>query len=160
MLERLDSDTRTVVVEAAREEAQALGSATIEAEHLLLALAGDEDSPTGRLLADAGLGRIGLLAALERESERSLAAVGVDIRDYPQRSTPTSPRLRPRLAASSKRALEWALRTAVARNDRRIRSPHILLGILRADIGTVPRAFALADTDRAELATRTEQLLD
>ena len=97
LFDRPDADTRSAVVEAAREEAQALGSATIEAEHLLLALAGDEDSATGRLLADAGLARDGLLAALERESERSLAAVGVDIRDYAPSSAPTNPRLRPRL---------------------------------------------------------------
>ena len=159
LFDRPDADTRSAVVEAAREEAQALGSATIEAEHLLLALAGDGDSATGRLLADAGLARDGLLAALERERERSLAAVGVDIRDYAPSSTPTNPRLRPRLAASSRRALEWALRTAIARNDRRLRSPHVLLGILRADIGTVPRALALADIDRLELAARAEQLL-
>jgi D-alanyl-D-alanine carboxypeptidase len=160
MFDRPDADTRAAVVDAAREEAQSFGSATIEAEHLLLALAGDEDSPTGRLLADSGLGRAGLLAALERESERSLATVGVDIRDYAPSTAPSSPRLRPRLAASSRRALEGALRTAIARNDRRLRSPHVLLGILRADIGTVPRALALVDVDRLELARRAEQLLD
>jgi ATP-dependent Clp protease ATP-binding subunit ClpA len=160
MFDRPDVDTRAAVVDAAREEAQSLGSATIEAEHLLLALAGDEDGPTGRLLADSGLGRDGLLAALERESERSLAAVGVDLRDYAPSCAPSSPRLRPRLAASSRRALEWALRTAIARNDRRIRSPHLLLGILRADIGTVPRALALVDVARLELARRAEELLD
>jgi ATP-dependent Clp protease ATP-binding subunit ClpA len=160
MFDRPDADTRAAVVGAAREEAQALGSATIEAEHLLLALAGDQDSPTGRLLAHSGLARDGVLAALERESARSLAAVGVDIHDYAPSSASSSPRLRPRLAASSKRALEWGLRTAIARNDLRIRSPHLLLGILRADIGTVPRALALADIDRLDLATRAERLLD
>ena len=117
MFDRPDTDTRAEVVEAAREEAQALGSATIEAEHLLLALAGDRDGPTGRLLADCGLARDGVLEALERESARSLAAVGVDIHDVAPSSASSSPRLRPRLAASSKRALEWGLRTAIARND-------------------------------------------
>jgi ATP-dependent Clp protease ATP-binding subunit ClpA len=160
MFERLDTDARVAVVGAAREEALALASASIEAEHLLLALAGDEDTATGRLLADAGLDREGLLEALDRESERSLAAVGVDLRAFAPREPPSRSRLRPRLAASSKRALEQALRAAIARNDHRISSPHLLIGILRADIGTVPRALASVDVDRVELATRVEQLLD
>jgi ATP-dependent Clp protease ATP-binding subunit ClpA len=160
MFERLDTDARVAVVGAAREEAQALGSASIEAEHLLLALAGDGDSETGRLLADAGLDRESVHGALERENERSLAAVGVDIRDLAPAEPSSRPRHRPKLAASSRRALEWALRTAIGRNDRRISSPHLLIGILRADIGTVPRALAIADVDRVELAARAERLLD
>jgi ATP-dependent Clp protease ATP-binding subunit ClpA len=160
MFERLDTDARVAVVHAAGEEARALGSAGIEAEHLLLALAGDGDSETGRLLADVGLDREGVHDALARESERSLAAVGVDIRALAPGEPASSPRHRPKLAASSKRALEWALRTAIGRSDHRISSPHLLIGILRADIGTVPRALALADIDRAELAARVERLLD
>ena len=82
MLERFVKDVRRVVVRAAEEEAQGLGSGTVEAEHLLLALAADEDGPAGRLLADSGLGHDALLAALERETERSLAAVGVAAGDF------------------------------------------------------------------------------
>jgi ATP-dependent Clp protease ATP-binding subunit ClpA len=160
MFERLDTDARAAVVQAALEEARALGCSTIEAEHLLLALAGDQDGPTGRMLAESGLDRAGVLDALERESERSLAAVGVALRDFSPGDASPSPRIRPRLAASSKRALEWALRSAIARNDRRISPPHLLLGILRADIGTVPRALETVDIDRDELATRAARLLD
>jgi D-alanyl-D-alanine carboxypeptidase len=36
---------------------------------------------------------------------------------------------------------------------------HLLLGILRAEIGTVPRALALAGIDRAHLVLRVEQAL-
>jgi len=35
----------------------------------------------------------------------------------------------------------------------------VLLGILRADVGTVPRALALAGIDRAGLAERTRRAL-
>lgn len=158
MFEQFAKDVRRVVVRAAEEEAQALGSSTVEAEHLLLVLAADEPSPVGRLLADSGLDREGVLAALERETERSLAAVGVAISDFAQ--APTAPRRSPRFAASSKRALERSLRVAHARSDRAITPPHLLVGILRADNGTVPRALAAVEVDRFALSTQAERLLD
>jgi len=159
MIERFTRDVRATVVRAAHEEAREAGAASVEAEHLLLALAADGGTPSGRLLADAGLDRDGLRQALEREAERSLAAVGVAVADFAL--PPTPPRLRrgPRLAASAKRALERAVRTAVARGERRISPPHLLVGILRADIGTVPRALAAAEVDRVALLTRAEGLL-
>ena len=159
MLERFAKDVRAAVLRAANEEAQRLGSASVEAEHLLLALAADESSPIGRLLADCGLEHGGVRAALERETESSLAAVGVALGDFALPEAPTSPRRSPRLAASSKRALERAARMAIARGHRRITAAHLLLGVLRADVGTVPRALAVAGVDRIPLATRVESLL-
>ena len=159
MPEQFVKDIRRVVVRAAEEEAKGLGSATVEAEHLLLALAADEDAPAGRLLADGGLDHGALLAALERETERSLAAVGVTLTDYaPPRPTP--PRRKPSFAASSKSALHRTVQVAVSRKDRRVTAPHLLVGILRADIGTVPRALEAVEVDRAQLLTRAERLLD
>lgn len=158
MFERFVKDVRRVVLRAAEEEAQELASATVEAEHLLLALTADEDSSVGRLLAGSGLDRDGLHAALERETERSLAAVGVSLTDFGPLG-PTAPRRQPRFASSSKAALERTLHVAVAHKDRRITSAHLLVGILRADIGTVPRALAAAEVDRVELLARAERLL-
>jgi len=159
MLERFAKDVRAAVLRAANEEAQRLGSASVEAEHLLLALAADESSPAGRLLADHGLDHDGVRAALERETESSLAAVGVALGDFAFPDAPTSRRRSPKLAASSKRALERAAHMAIARGHRRITAGHLLLGILRADVGTVPRALAGAGVDRIPLATRVESLL-
>jgi hypothetical protein len=48
----------------------------------------------------------------------------------------------------------------VARENRHIGAPHLLVGVLRADVGTVPRALAAAEIDRVELATRAEALMD
>lgn len=160
MFERFVKDARRAVIHASQVEAQELGSATIEAEHLLLALAADEASPTGRLLAEIGLDHDGVRAALERETERSLAAVGVGIGEYVLPDTPTAPRRSPRFAASSKRALERAVRVAAGRRDRHVGATHLLLGILHADVGTVPRALAAVDVDRVALLTRAERLLD
>jgi hypothetical protein len=98
--------------------------------------------------------------ALERETERSLAAVGVGVGEYALPDTPTPPRRSPRFAASSKRALERAVRVAAVRRDRHVGAPHLLLGILGADIGTVPRALAAVGVDRVALLTRAERLLD
>ena len=60
----------------------------------------------------------------------------------------------PRMAASAKTALDRAVRAAAARRHRRIAAGHILLGVLQAEAGTVPRALALAGVDRTELRQR------
>ncbi len=160
MFERIAADARRVVLRAAEEEAAALGSSTLEAEHLLLAIAADPGWPAGALLAEQGLDRDGVLEALERETERSLAAVGVAASDFALKGPPPAPRRRPRFAASAKRTLERAVRTAVARGDRRVTAEHLLVGLLRADLGTVPRALDAAGLDRVALAVRAERLLD
>lgn len=160
MFERFTQDARAVVARAANEEAARQGASRVEAEHLLLALAAGPESPTTRLLADAGLDHDGVLAALERETERSLAAVGIAAGDFALGPARRAPHRSPRFATSAKQALERSLRVAVARGDRRIVAPHLLLGVLRAEAGTVPRALAAADVDPVALATRTEQVLD
>ncbi len=159
MFERIAADARRVVLQAGEHEAQALGSATVEAEHLLLALAALPGSGAAALLAEHGLDHDGVLEALERETERSLAAVGVAAGDLALQGPPPAPRRRPRLAASAKRALERAVRTAAARGDRRVGGEHLLIGVLRADLGTVPRALDAAGVDRVALASRAERLL-
>jgi D-alanyl-D-alanine carboxypeptidase len=58
----------------------------------------------------------------------------------------------PNFGTSAKRALERAVRAAEARRDRRITPQHIALGVLKAGHGTVPRALAIADVDRAALS--------
>jgi ATP-dependent Clp protease ATP-binding subunit ClpA len=145
MFNRFVKDARNVVGDAS-DVARENGSTTTEAEHLLLAVA-RADSPAARVLAEHGLDYEGLLAALERETERSLAAVGVAAeagRFSPWVSGPN-------FGTSAKRALERALRAAEARGDRRITSQHIALGVLKADVGTVPRALQIAEVDRRAL---------
>ena len=145
MFERFTRDARQVV-KSAETLAGGLGSPTIEAEHLLLALADCQP-----VLADFGLDHDGVLAALDEERARSLHAVGISAADF---DLPHAPPTRPRIAASSKLALERAVRAAVARSDKRIAGRHLLLGVLAADAGTVPRALAFAGIDRQELRDR------
>jgi D-alanyl-D-alanine carboxypeptidase len=145
MFERFTRDARQVV-KSAETLASGLGSPTVEAEHLLLALAARQP-----VLAEFGLDHDGVLAALDEERVRSLLAVGISAADF---DLPPAPLTRPRFAASSKLALERAVRAAVARSDKRIAGRHLLLGVLAADAGTVPRALAFAGIDRQELRDR------
>ena len=143
MFERLTADARAVVIRAAQEEASRCGAEKIEVEHLLLALTLDAGN-AGTLLAGVGLDHDAVRAALETEVEQSLAAVGVSLSafDLPPATAPGAGRAR--LGTSAKLALERAVRAAVARGDRRIDSAHLLLGLLRAQSGTIPRSLAIA----------------
>jgi ATP-dependent Clp protease ATP-binding subunit ClpA len=154
MFERFTKSARVVVTHA-ETEARALGSRTIEAEHLLLSLTRDEGTPLQRVLAEAGLDHDAVRHALDAELERSLVAGGISPSDFDVARIPPQSTRRPRFATSAKLALERALRAAVARNDRRIEAAHLLLGILRAEAGTVPRALEAANVDRHALATAT-----
>jgi ATP-dependent Clp protease ATP-binding subunit ClpA len=157
MFERF-ARTARAVSERAQDEARALASPAVEAEHLLLALARLEAGPAARALRGAGLGHEDLLDALDAEQRLSLAAVGVALEAYdlPLRAVVD----RPRWATSAKLALERALAAASARGDRRIEPAHLLLGVLAAREGTVPRALAFVDVDPRALASAAEAELD
>ena len=152
MFNRFTGEARRVV-RCAEREARELGSPTVEAEHLLLALTW-ADEPT---MAAAGLDRETIVYALDAEREQSLMSVGIaagDIGVPPRRIEG-----HPRVAASARIALERALKAAAARRDRRVVAGHILLGLLAAEAGTVPRALAQAGVDRRELADRTAAVI-
>jgi len=150
MFERFTRDARTVV-KAAETHARGLGSATIEAEHLLLALA--SHTPPVTPLEHADLDHDAVLAALDAARNQSLMAVGIAAGDF---ELPPAPVTRhPRFAASAKTALARAVKTSAARHDRRIAAGHVLLGVLAAETGTVPRALAAADVDVDHLRAST-----
>src|SRR3954454_13840140 len=147
VFERFTQDARRIVGDAT-EIARETGSPAVEAEHLLLAATRHED-PVSRVLRDYGLDYDGLSEALGRETERNLATVGVTA-DPPAFSPYIE---KPRLATSAKAALEQSLRIAVERGDKRIGGEHVVLGVLRPEHGTVPRALVLAGVDRDALRT-------
>jgi ATP-dependent Clp protease ATP-binding subunit ClpA len=157
MLERFVRDSRRAVARA-QEEALGLGADTVDGEHLLLALSASGGAAE-RALADMGLDRGGVLEALELEWARSLAVAG--IRDAPPRFGPAAagggqmP-----FSPAAKRALERALRSTLDRGDRRIETGHLLLGLLWAEAGTVPRALEAAGVDRVDLRAAVERELD
>ena len=152
MFERFTRDARAVV-KRSHEEAERLRSPTIDAEHLLLALAAPASGPPAQVLADAGLDRDRLLAAFDAELESSLEAIGVPVAELLVQAPPSGWRS-PRWGQSAKLAMERSVHAAAARRDRRLLPGHLLLGVLRAEAGTVPRALARAGVDPPQLAER------
>ncbi|MEW2486375.1 Clp protease N-terminal domain-containing protein [Streptomyces sp. NPDC048411] len=144
------------VIVRAMHEAHEDGSTTIDAQHLLLSLAADQGSTAQQVLVSVGLGRAAVRDALDREFEHSLSMVGVSPAAYGlPRPSHASPQ--PKMGASARLALERSFGSA---RKKDLRSAHLLLGILQAQIGTVPRALALAGIDQAELADRVRQTLN
>ena len=144
------------VIMRADQEAREDGSTTVEAQHLLLAVAGEQEPTTRALLAAAGLDRDAVHAALEQEFVRSLSAVGVSSTAY---ALPPASwrRAHPKMGTSGKLVLE---RTFTVSRKKDLRPAHVLLGILLAQAGTVPRALALAGVDQEELTARVRQSLE
>jgi ATP-dependent Clp protease ATP-binding subunit ClpA len=135
-------------------EARADGARMIEAEHVLLALAAS-DSEAGKLLVEAGLDRDRLAAALREERRLSLAFAG--LHDSTTTLTATMESDRPvALGTSAKAALGRAMhaRHKERSERRRLDGIDFLFGILTAELGTVPRALALAGVDRKALIAR------
>jgi ATP-dependent Clp protease ATP-binding subunit ClpA len=160
MFERFGKESKEVVF-TAREEATARGVSTLEAEHLLLALARLSDSDAERVLAGAGLSYEGVWRALDGEFEQSLAAVGVPAGIFmldamsvlPPAGTPT-------WGTSAKRAVKRAHAALKAHGGRTLTPTHLLLGVLDAEAGTVPRALRVAGVDADELASSVAGTLD
>jgi D-alanyl-D-alanine carboxypeptidase len=150
-----DQFLHTIIVRG-EQEARDDGSSTVEAQHLLLAIAVERESSTQRVLGSAGLDHGAVRDALEREFEHSLNAVGVSRTAY-DLPRPSRPPNHPKLGSSAKLAIERCM-ASVAK--KKARPANLLLGILLAQVGTVPRALALAGVDRTELIGRVRQALD
>ncbi|MEV0615370.1 Clp protease N-terminal domain-containing protein [Nonomuraea sp. NPDC050404] len=152
----IDHYINDIIVRGAAE-AREEGSAATEAHHLLLAIAVIEDTAAHRVLTAAGLGRQAIRAALDREFEHSLAAVGVSLSSYDLPKPFHDPKDQPKLGASARLAIERGFAASKGKKD--LRPAHLLLGVLSADVGTVPRALALAGIDRSGLMDCAEETL-
>jgi D-alanyl-D-alanine carboxypeptidase len=144
------------VITRAEHEANEDGSPTVEASHLLLAVAGEPDPGVQELLTSAGLGQDAIRDALAREFEHSLSVVGVVSSAY-ELPKPSRLPTHPGMGTSAKLALERGFASVPRKKD--LRPAHLLLGILSAQAGTVPRALAMAGVDHEELTARVRQEL-
>jgi hypothetical protein len=92
------------IIEQAGHHASKDGSATIEAQHLLLAVAAQEGTTAHQVLTSVGLDQQAVREALEREFQHSLRAAGVSLAafDLPEPSSDPEPsaRIVPSMAAS------------------------------------------------------------
>jgi ATP-dependent Clp protease ATP-binding subunit ClpA len=131
------------VMDRAVDEARHDRSATVEAQHLLLAV-----------LPVAGLDHDTFRAALDREFEHSLGAAGVTLDTFDLTPATPDPDRKPHPGASVQLALDRAMRAAGRSSPR---PEHLVAGILAAEVGTVPRALAEAGVDRAALLARVRE---
>jgi ATP-dependent Clp protease ATP-binding subunit ClpA len=144
---------RQFEVEARRDRAK-----LIEAEHMLLALASDPDNMAAKLLKEFRLDHARLIWALLEERRRTLAFAGMNTpaRELVSATTADGPLT---FGTSAKTALRRALHSSREGRPRRprLRSIDLLFGILQAELGTVPRALAIAGVDRGALQARAAQ---
>lgn len=145
------------IIVRAQHEAHEDGSTTVEAPHLLLAIAGEPEPNTRQVLESVGLDEHAIRSALEREFEHSLSAVGVSRATYDLPRPSRLPTHHPTMGTSAKLALERGFASIHRKKD--LRPAHLLLGILSAQVGTVPRALALAGIDQDDLTARVRQTL-
>ncbi|WP_026416061.1 Clp protease N-terminal domain-containing protein [Actinomadura oligospora] len=141
----------------ASEEARLRGARLTEAEHVLLALAGEAEGDAPDLLAPAGLDRRAVQDALRREFEHSLGEAGVSVTDEEVLRPRESRRKPSDIGESGRRVLEVGMASA---RKRDLGPAHILLGILELKVGTVPRALALAGVDVEDLRARARARVD
>ena len=141
----------------AMQEAVRHGSPSVEAEHLLLAVAAEGPRSVRTLVEEFGLGYEAVEALVTREREASLGGVGVEAKAPMPLRAMRGARGRDRLGASAVSAFRRA-RFAAHGPGRRNEAVAILLGVLDADYGTVPRMLAFAGVDRAALRARLEAL--
>ena len=161
-----DSDSRTGGVPAAMSadlrplvgvamiEATNRAALAVEAEHVLLAFLFARTSHGATILAQHGLTYETFDAALRQEREQTLAGIGIQIPDASRLQAAPRVRMgRPRFGASAKEAFERASKRAKAHRGRaqRFSDVDFLIGILSAELGTVPRALLRGGFDRQQL---------
>jgi D-alanyl-D-alanine carboxypeptidase len=145
------------VLERAVDEAQEAGAATVEAEHVLLALAAEPESTVRGLLESAGLDRRRIQDALDEEFERSLGAAGINVENSELPPARRSAKRPTRMGATVKLILERGV--VGAESKRNLRPAHLLLGVLQLNVGTVPRALAIAGVDLDDFKARVRRSL-
>jgi ATP-dependent Clp protease ATP-binding subunit ClpA len=152
MFERFLRNARAVATQA-QDEAQRVGASVVGSEHLLLALAASPESPAGRALATLDIDEAAVRRAIDVEFRSALERVGITLSAVGISSAPVPSEKRPRWGAPAKRALEQALKEAKSRKERHIGSEHILLALLRARAGAVPRLLDTLGVSPTEVET-------
>ena len=152
-------DIRALLVRDAREEARRVGSRTIEAEHVLLALAATETPSAARMLAEAGLTEEAIRAALDREWEHSLAVAGIAINIGLLPAATADEHRDPHIGESTKLLLKRAMDAPPKIGTGRIGPTRILVGLLDTDRGRVARALDVAFVDRTALRAKAAEAL-
>lgn len=148
MFERFTKAAREVVKEAKRY-AEESSASEVRPEHLLAALLDQRECMAVRILEGLGPSVVELRAELDRrgtqygdgldeDDAEALAAIGINLREVVRRIEQNLGGLRPRgrrpgFSRASRKALELALREALALRHNYIGTEHVLLGLARGD---------------------------
>jgi D-alanyl-D-alanine carboxypeptidase len=151
---RTDGAFVRVVLRLAQAEAVADQSPAVEAEHMLLALTSPQGGQARDLLAEAGLDHDAVQLALAADIERTLALVGVRLAGGRMPRPAHYRGRKPRIGNSAKWVLHRSVAAAKGSTANKIEPRHILVGLLNARVGSVPRALDLAGIDRPALIAR------
>jgi len=150
-------------VEAALEEARALGHDSVGDEDLLLGMLRTEEGVAAETLSSLGVNLEDAREQTERMAAEALASVGIslenirreageafDMRIPEGRRIPFSPR--------AKKVLERSLEESVRLRDNYIGTEHVLLGILGNADGTAVRVLARMGVSTDVLEERLYEL--
>lgn len=154
MFERF-TRTAKAAVGRAHQIAAEEGASTVEAEHLLLALAQGSTPRAGRALRKLDMTEEPIREALDREFHKALQTVGVGPVAGPARRQ-ARPFSKPRFGQSARLALERSYQVALARGDRRIEDHHILLALAQAEAGVLPRLLKELDVTPTGIASEVD----
>jgi ATP-dependent Clp protease ATP-binding subunit ClpA len=143
VFERFTDRARRVLV-LAQEEARQLGHPMIGSEHILLGLIAEQRGLAATVLSQAGVD----LERTREEVDRLVGRIG--------RSASGSPPFTPR----AKKALEYALRSALSMGHAYIGTEHLLLGVLEEEDTMVRRVLDALGADADDLRHRVAQALD
>lgn len=149
MFERFSRSARAAVKRAG-DLAAADGAATVEAEHLLLALTQQTNEPTARALNALGMTETAVRAVLDDEFTRALQTVGVAATVPPRRASRPG-RSTPKWGQSAKLTLVRTLQVALDRGHKRIDDRHILLALSQAEAGVIPRVLRALDVTPSDI---------
>ncbi len=172
MFERFTQKAREVVT-AAETHARDTTSSQVRPEHLLMALLDREDCLAVRVLDGLGAPAESLRDQLARhrsryvdglddEAAEALRLIGIDLDDVVRRVDHhlggfPPPRGRLRISRGGRKALQLALREAVALRHNYIGTEHLLLGLARCDDRVVADTMDACGLDRRTLRAAVAQ---
>ena len=166
MFERFTKPARAVVKDA-RDHAERATASEVRPEHLLMALLDNDGCLAVRVLDRLGVpvatarttlhrNRRKYVDGLDEADAEALATIGIDLDEVVRRIDRNLGGLRrssggPRFSRGAKKALELALREALALRHNFIGTEHLLLGLARCDDRVVADTLAGCGLSRPAL---------
>jgi ATP-dependent Clp protease ATP-binding subunit ClpA len=130
MVRRLSEDARTLVLNAAAEEARRRGDRRLGTDHLLLGLL---HGPAAEAASALGVDLASARAAQDALDRAALAAVGIHASDPGPIEDAAGPRRRPPLTSGARAVFKRAVEQARPRRSGRIGTRHFLLALLACE---------------------------